>query len=235
MAPPTRGTASAAFFSRFWNTCSSWSGSPAVGGSDGSKSSVKRACAAKPACAARRARSSTSWMLSGRRCAGRRSPNCLDPVDELADPRRLGLDQAGQLAVGVAEAHLEQLRRAGDAGERVPDLVREHRRHAGDRARRRAVAEAAVHLLGHALRVHQDQDLARRRRAAARRGRSAAAAAGRAQPTMTSYWATETPLRRAWPHHVEHRAVVADEARRAAGPPSAGARSRRSSRSPGWR
>ena len=84
----------------------------------------------------------------------------LDPVDQLADARRLGLDQAGQLAVGVAEGHLEELRRAGDAGERVADLVRQHRRHAGDRARRRAVAEAAVHLLGHALRVHQDQDLA---------------------------------------------------------------------------
>ena len=84
----------------------------------------------------------------------------LDPVDQLADARRLGLDQPGQLAVAVAEAHLEQLRRAGDAGERVADLVGEHRGHAGHRARRGPVAEAAIHLFGHALGVHQDQDLA---------------------------------------------------------------------------
>jgi len=33
ITPPTRGAASAAFFKRFWNTCKSWSGSPAVSGS----------------------------------------------------------------------------------------------------------------------------------------------------------------------------------------------------------
>jgi sulfate permease, SulP family len=36
IVPPTRGAASAAFFRRFWKTWRSWSGSPAVGGSDGS-------------------------------------------------------------------------------------------------------------------------------------------------------------------------------------------------------
>ena len=44
-------------------------------------------------------------MLSARRCAGPQVAERLDPVDELADARRLGLDQPGQLAVGVAEPH----------------------------------------------------------------------------------------------------------------------------------
>ena len=157
MAPPTRGTASAAFLSRFWNTCSSWSGSPAVGGSEGSNSSREAGMRGKTRlrCPSR----AVEHVVDVERPPLRRPEvaELLDPVDQLADPRRLGLDQPGQLAVGVAEAHLEKLRGAGDAGERVADLVRQHRRHAGDRPRRRAVAEAAVHLLGHALRMHQDQ------------------------------------------------------------------------------
>ena len=110
----------------------------------------------------RRAPGAVEHVVDVERLALRRAQvaELLDPVDQLADPRRLGLDQPGQLAVAVAEAHLEELRRAGDPGERVADLVRQHRRHAGHRPRRRAVAEAAVHLLGHALGMHQDQHLA---------------------------------------------------------------------------
>ena len=134
----------------------------------------------------------------------------LDAVDELADPRRLGLDQPGQLAVGVAEPHLQQLRRPGDPRERVPDLVRKHRRHAGHRARRRAVAEAAVHLVGHALRMHQDQDLAvgvvQRRGVHVLQLRRLLAPADH-QVVLRHRDAVAPRL----PDHVEQRAVVADE------------------------
>ena len=234
MAPPTRGAASAAFFSRFWNTCSSWSGSPAVGGSEGSNSSEKRACAAKPACAARRARSSTSWMLSGLRCAGRRSPNASTRSTSL--PIRAASAWISPVSSRSASPSpiSSSCAAPGDAGERVPDLVRQHRRHAGDRARRRAVAEAAVHLVGHALRMHQDQDLAvavvQRRRVHVLQLRRLV---GPADHDVVLRHRHAVAPRLA--DDVEHRAVVADEpAERPAGHlPQRGRR--RSSRSPGWR
>ena len=43
---------------------------------------------------------------------------------------------------------LQQLRRAADAGERVLDLMRQHRRHRGDRARGVAVRQLAIDLVG---------------------------------------------------------------------------------------
>ena len=155
-------------------------------------------------------------MLSGLPLRRPEIAELLDPVDQLADPRRLGLDQPGQLAVGVAEAHLEELRRAGDAGERVADLVRQHRRHAGHRARRRAVAEAPVHLLGHALRVHQDQDLAaavERRRVHVLQLRRLIGPADH-QVVLRH----RDPVAARLAHDVEHGAVVAEELGRAACP-----------------
>ena len=62
-------------------------------------------------------------------------------------------DQLGQLALAVGHRLLEQLRRAADAGQRVLDLVRQHRRQRGDRAGGAAVGQLAVDLVGDRLLV----------------------------------------------------------------------------------
>ena len=234
MAPPTRGTASAAFLSRFWNTCSSWSGSPAVGGSDGSNSSVKRTCAAKPACAARRARSSTSWMLSGLRCAGRRSPNCSTRSTSL--PMRAA--SAWMSPVSSRSASPRPISRSCAA----PEMPASGFRISCASIAAMPVTERAAERWPRLRSIFSAMPCGCIRiRISPSPSCSGAAwmfcscGGWSAQPTMTSYCATETPLRRAWPHHVEHGAVVADEPAERPARPSAAARSRRSSRSPDWR
>ena len=81
----------------------------------------------------------------------------LHPVDEVADAVGLGADQPRQRPVLVAEARLQQLRRAADAGQRVLDLVREHRRHAGDRAGGGAMGQLALDHLRHRALLQHDQ------------------------------------------------------------------------------
>ena len=81
----------------------------------------------------------------------------LHAVDQLDDAVGLVADQPGQRAVLVADRGFEQLRRAADAGERILDLVRQHGGEPGDRARRAAMGELAVDLVGHrALLEHDD-------------------------------------------------------------------------------
>ena len=68
----------------------------------------------------------------------------LHAVDEAADAVGLVADQPDQRALLVADAGLEQLRGAADAGERVLDLVGERRAEPGDRARAAAMGELMV-------------------------------------------------------------------------------------------
>ncbi len=84
-----------------------------------------------------------------------------------------------------------------DAGQRVLDLVRQHRRHGGDRARRVAVGELAVHLARQRLLVERQRD--ERVVVAERRGldRGEARPAAR-QGDVTSYSVTDAPPWRAW-------------------------------------
>jgi hypothetical protein len=68
----------------------------------------------------------------------------LHAVDQRADAVGLVADQHGEFAIGVADAGLQQLRRAADAGQRVLHLMRQDRRHAGDAARGAAERQLAV-------------------------------------------------------------------------------------------
>jgi hypothetical protein len=92
--------------------------------------------APKPTSADLRARSSTSWMFTG---GGRAGAGCrtVRPVPAAsrcgAFPRRSGRSARGPRA----QVHRQQLRRPGNAGQRVLDLVRQHLGHADGRFRRR--------------------------------------------------------------------------------------------------
>ena len=69
--------------------------------------------------------------------------------------------RARQQPVVLVRRLLEELRRAADAGERVLDLVRQHRAERRDRARGAAMGELAVHLVGDgALLEHQHHRVA---------------------------------------------------------------------------
>ena len=82
-------------------------------------------------------------------------------VDEIADAVGLRADQLRQRAVGVVDVLLEQLRGAADAGQRVLDLVGEHRGEPRYRARRRAMRELALDHLGHIALLQHQHDKAR--------------------------------------------------------------------------
>ena len=174
-------------------------------------------------------------MLSARRCAGLRSPNCstrstslpiraasawISPVSSRsASPRPISRSCAAPeipaSGLRISCASIAAMPVTDRAAERWPRL--------------RSIFSAMpcgcirIRISPFALAT------------AAWRARSAARGRWSAQPTMTLYCATDTPLRRAWPDHVEHGAVAAEETARAAARSSAAARSPRSSRSPGWR
>ena len=84
----------------------------------------------------------------------------LHAVDQLHDAVGLVADQARQRAVVVVGGLLEQLRGAADAGERVLDLVRQHRGERDHRARRAAMGELAVHLVGDGALLQHHHDMA---------------------------------------------------------------------------
>ena len=80
----------------------------------------------------------------------------LHAVDEPDDTVGFVADQAREGAIVLVRVGFEQLRRAADAGERVLDLMREHRGKSGDRARRAAMRQLAVDLFGdRARKQHQ--------------------------------------------------------------------------------
>ena len=85
----------------------------------------------------------------------------LHAVDQPDDAVGLVADQPRQRAVVLVGIRLQQLRRAADAGERVLDLVRQHGGEAGHRARRAAMRELPVDLLGHRARQQHERHVAR--------------------------------------------------------------------------
>ena len=237
MISPSRASpiASAAFLTRFRNTCSSWSRFAERSAAATGRSPRRSGRGGEAAWASRRTRSSTSWMLTGSRSpgAGRRTPPCGRPACRSARPRR------GSAAVSSRSASPTDFS-SSCAAPRMPESgflisCASIAASAGHRARGRRGGRAAVHLVGHALLVHQDQDLAVASPAAARRGRSAAAAAGRAQPTIDVVLRHRDAAAPRLPDHVEHRAVEPTTSVERPPGASAAARRRRSSRSPGWR
>ena len=85
----------------------------------------------------------------------------LDTVHQRDDAIGLLADQLGQLARRRIGVLFEQLRGAANAGERVLDLVRQHRRHCGHRPGGVQMRQLAVHLVGHRPLVqHQHQQVA---------------------------------------------------------------------------
>ena len=87
-------------------------------------------CAAKPTSADLRARSSASWMLTGAQVGRAEVAELFDLFQQLHDAAGFLDDQVGQLAILGGQAHRQKLRRAGDARERVLDLMRQHLGHA---------------------------------------------------------------------------------------------------------
>ena len=83
----------------------------------------------------------------------------LHAVDQLHDAVGLVADQPRQRAVVVAGGLFEQLRRAADAGQRVLDLVRQHGGKRAHRARRAAMGELAVHLVGDGALLQHHHDM----------------------------------------------------------------------------
>ena len=70
-------------------------------------------------------------------------------------------DQPRQRAIFVGGGQFQKLRRAADARKRVLDLMRQHRREAGDGARRAAMRHLAVDLVGHRPFLEHHHDRAR--------------------------------------------------------------------------
>ncbi len=86
----------------------------------------------------------------------------LHAIDQRDDAVGLVGDQPRQRAVLVGSRQFEQLRSAANAGERVLDLMREHRGKAGDRARRAAMRHLPVDLVGHRPFLEHHHDEARK-------------------------------------------------------------------------
>jgi hypothetical protein len=82
----------------------------------------------------------------------------LHAVDQVADAIGLRADELCQRPVLVSQARLQQLRGAADSRQRVLDLVRQHRRHAGDRAGRGAVRQLALDHLRHRALLQHEHD-----------------------------------------------------------------------------
>ena len=134
----------------------------------------------------------------------------LDALEQLLHAAGLVADQRGEFALRIAQRHLQQLRGARDARQRVLDLMRQHRRHAAHAARRRAVGERAVHLFGDRARLDQQQHRARRlverRRLHVHRAHPPIRQAQRHVVVGQRHRAAAHPRR-----HVEHPALRADQ------------------------
>ena len=81
-------------------------------------------------------------------------------VDQRDDAVRLVADQPRQHAVFRGGCLLEQLRRAADAGQRVLDFMRQHRRQRDHRTRRAAMGQLPVHLVGDGALLQHHHDMA---------------------------------------------------------------------------
>jgi hypothetical protein len=84
----------------------------------------------------------------------------LHAIDQRDDAVGLVADQPRQRAVLRRGRLLQKLRRAANAGQRILDLMRQHRRKRGDGARSAAMGELAVHLVGDGALLHHHHDMA---------------------------------------------------------------------------
>ena len=85
----------------------------------------------------------------------------LHPVDQLHDPVGLVADQPRQRTIVVADRVFQQLRRAANARQRILDLVRQHRGKRDHRARRAAMGQLTVHLVGDGPLLQHDHQMVR--------------------------------------------------------------------------
>ena len=112
---------------------------------------------AKPDSATLRTRSSTSWMLTGWRAKPRVSPKL---SMRSIRPRMRSLSAMISWVISRSagrQRFFQQLRRAANAGQRVLDLMRQHRRHAVHGAHRAPRHQLAVHALGQAAFLEGEQ------------------------------------------------------------------------------
>ena len=81
-------------------------------------------------------------------------------IDQRDDAVGLVADQPRQHAVFRRSRLLEQLRRAANAGQRVLDFMRQHRGQRDHRARRAAMRQLPVHLVGDGALLQHHDDMA---------------------------------------------------------------------------
>ena len=136
----------------------SWSRSPSTAGSDGSNvSTIGHALG--EARFGDLAHAIEHFVDVDRRARnGARVAERLHAIDQGADAIGLVADQLRERLVVLRAGFFEQLRRAANAGERILDLMRQHRRHAVHRANGAAMQELAVDALRQAALLKQDHD-----------------------------------------------------------------------------
>ena len=131
----------------------------------------------------------------------------LHAIDQRDDAVGLVADQPGQRPVFGRRRLLEQLRRAANARQRILDLVRQHRRQRDDRARRAAVGQLPVHLVGNGAFLKHHHDVA----GPLADGRDVKidlpVAAIRGVPRSTLYSLTGEPEERTWSIKASKRAA----------------------------
>ena len=99
-------------------------------------------------------------MLTGPRATGRSSPNT--SMRSTSVTMRSASSQISRVSMRSSRRRrlLEQLRRAADAGQRVLDLMRQHRGQRDHRARRAAMRQLPVHLVGDGALLQHHDDMA---------------------------------------------------------------------------
>ncbi len=85
----------------------------------------------------------------------------LHAVDQRDDAVGLVADQPRQRPVLVGNRRFQQLGGATNTGQRILDLMRQHRGKAGDRTGRRAMGQLPVDLVGHRPFLKDDDDRSR--------------------------------------------------------------------------
>ena len=81
-------------------------------------------------------------------------------IDKLHDPVGLVANQARQHPVLIVRRMFEKLRGTANAGKRIFDFMREHRRERGDGTRGAAMRELPVDLVGHAALLQHENNMA---------------------------------------------------------------------------
>ena len=99
-------------------------------------------------------------MLTGPRATGRSSPNT--SMRSTSVTMRSASSQISRVSMRSSDGRrlLQQLRRAADAGQRILDFMRQHRRQRDHRARRASMGQLPVHLVGDGAFLQHHDDMA---------------------------------------------------------------------------